>query len=43
MPAEVLAALTVHPVSDVAQILALALEPVAVSVDADTDSDARSA
>ena len=40
VPAEVLAALTVHPVSDVAQILALALEPVAVSVDADTDSDA---
>ena len=34
VPAEVLAALTVHPVSDVAQILAQALEPVAVADDA---------
>jgi ATP-dependent Lon protease len=36
VPAEVLDALTVHPVSDVAEILAQALEPVAISVDADS-------
>jgi ATP-dependent Lon protease len=35
VPAEVLEALTVHPVKDVAQILALALEPAGVAVDAD--------
>src|ERR1700712_2371212 len=35
VPAEVLEALTVHPVKDVAQILALALEPVGFAVDAD--------
>ncbi|MGS0683558.1 endopeptidase La [Nakamurella sp. GG22] len=34
VPAEVLEALTVHPVSDVAQILAQALEPAAMAVDA---------
>ena len=34
VPAEVLEALTVHPVSDVAQILAQALEPAATAVDA---------
>ncbi len=34
VPAEVLEALTVHPVSDVAQILAQALEPAAQSSDA---------
>ena len=34
VPAEVLEALTVHPVSDVAEILAQALEPVAVTLDA---------
>ena len=33
VPAEVLAALTVHPVSDVAEILALALEPAAVATE----------
>jgi ATP-dependent Lon protease len=36
VPAEVLAALTVHPVSDVAQILAQALEPVAAAADAES-------
>ena len=39
VPAEVLEALTVHPVSDVAQILAQALEPVAVVADADSAGD----
>ncbi len=34
VPAEVLEALTVHPVSDVAQILAQALEPSAQASDA---------
>jgi ATP-dependent Lon protease len=34
VPAEVLEALTVHPVKDVAQILALALEPAGVATDA---------
>ncbi len=38
VPAEVLAALTVHPVSDVAQILALALEPAAGAVDSTDDA-----
>src|SRR5664279_564101 len=35
VPAEVLEALTVHPVSDVAQILAQALEPAVVGADAE--------
>jgi ATP-dependent Lon protease len=35
VPAEVLAALKVHPVKDVAQILALALEPADAAVDAE--------
>ena len=38
VPAEVLAALSVHPVSDVAQILALALEPAAGAVDSTDDA-----
>jgi ATP-dependent Lon protease len=38
VPAEILQALDVHPVSDVRQVLALALEPA--EVDADTDTDA---
>jgi ATP-dependent Lon protease len=33
VPAEVLAALTVHPVSDVAEILALALEPAVTAAE----------
>jgi ATP-dependent Lon protease len=33
VPAEVLAGLEVHPVSDVRQVLDLALEPAAVSTD----------
>jgi len=37
VPAEVLAALTVHPVKDVAQILAQALEPLAQAVDGVAD------
>jgi ATP-dependent Lon protease len=37
VPAEVLDALTVHPVKDVAQILAQALEPAAQAVDAVAD------
>ncbi len=35
VPAEVLEALTVHPVQDVAQILALALEPAGAAADAE--------
>ena len=40
VPAEVLEALTVHPVSDVAQILALALEPAVIAADADSAAGA---
>ncbi len=39
VPAEVLEALTVHPVSDVAQILAQALEAAAVTANADSVDD----